>query len=473
MGFEPTVRFLGHHISSVALSTTQPPHQHRKPDYILPEIEKNDIFLPLASSSSLVRTSPFHGENSGSNPDEVTMKILAIETSCDETAVSILECSGEAHLPSCTVLGTGLYSQASKHAQYGGVYPNLAKREHQQNLIPMLRIALEESDLNNSKTKTQNTKEVGSISLIEKILEREQDLLEHCKTYFAEYPHNPGIEAVAVTQGPGLEPALWVGLNFGKALSAFWNVPLIPVNHMEGHIVSVLINKNDHSKSKIQNTKINFPAIALLVSGGHTELQLVSGWGSYKLLGQTRDDAVGEAFDKVARLLDLPYPGGPEISRLAAQARTENIKAPFTLPRPMISSDDFDFSYAGLKTAVLYKVKEIGTLSDQQKKEIAREFEDASIEVLVAKTKKALKTTGAKTLIVGGGVVANTYLRDELTRMLSEFPDVSALFPTRELSTDNAVMIGVAGYIALKKNPDHFSVFSPDQTLRANGTLKL
>ncbi|GMU74418.1 MAG: tRNA N6-adenosine threonylcarbamoyltransferase [Candidatus Campbellbacteria bacterium] len=386
------------------------------------------------------------------------MKILAIETSCDETAVSILECSGDATTPRFSVLGTGLYSQASKHAEYGGVYPNLAKREHQQNLVPMLTLSLKELNAD-----IRNPEKAGDPEALKKILAREDALLEQLETYLKEHPGNPGIDAVAVTQGPGLEPALWVGLNFGKALSAAWGVPLIPVNHMEGHVVSVLTEHPD----------VSFPAVALLVSGGHTELQVVRTWGSYELLGETRDDAVGEAFDKVARLLGLPYPGGPEISRLAADARAGNVKAPFSLPRPMLLSDDYDFSYAGLKTAVLYKVKELGTLTDEQKKEIAREFEDAAVEVLVKKTEKALQETGAHTLIVGGGVIANTYLREELSAMLSRYSGTRLLLPTRELATDNAVMIGVAGYIAYVKKPDAFGVFSPEQTLPALGTMRL
>lgn len=405
------------------------------------------------------------------------MKILSIETSCDETAVSVLECSGDARTPQCTVLGTGLYSQASKHAAFGGVYPNLAKREHQQNLIPMMKIALE-SSFGSTKSEARNPKEFQNLKNIEKMLEREGQLLEELSAYLTKYPENPGLDAIAVTQGPGLEPALWVGLNFAKALSCAWQIPLIPVNHMEGHIVSVLLHGNENQKPEIQNPSVRFPAVALLVSGGHTELQLVRDWGSYELLGQTRDDAVGEAFDKVARLLDLPYPGGPEVSRLASEARstknqTSNTNEIGKFPRPMLHSNDYDFSYAGLKTAVLYKTKELGALSETQKKEIAREFEDAAVDVLVQKTKKALSATGAHTLIVGGGVIANTYLRDELTAMLLGFPGVRMLLPSRELSTDNAVMIGIAGYIAYKKDPVSFGVFSPDQTLRANGTLRL
>ncbi len=390
------------------------------------------------------------------------MKILAIETSCDETAVSILECSGDAHKPSCAVLGTGLYSQVAKHAQFGGVYPNVAKREHQLNLVPMLALALEQSGLPVSSGNVENNEKFATLT---PMLNREPELLPQLIDFFTHHPTNPGFDAIAVTQGPGLEPALWVGINFAKALSFFWNIPLVPINHMEGHILSVFSEAHD----------VRFPAVALLVSGGHTELILVHDWGTYELIGQTRDDAVGEAFDKVARLLGLPYPGGPQISRLAQESRTESVVPSVHLPRPMIDSPDFDFSFAGLKTAVLYAVKKLGTLSDVQKKEIALEFENAAVEVLVSKTQKALAHYNAPTLIIGGGVVANTYLREEMKKMLStEFPDVALLLPTHELSTDNAVMIGIAGYIAYEKNPDHYGVFSPEHNdLRARGTLRL
>ncbi|MCR4275005.1 MAG: tRNA (adenosine(37)-N6)-threonylcarbamoyltransferase complex transferase subunit TsaD [Candidatus Campbellbacteria bacterium] len=379
-------------------------------------------------------------------------------------------------MPSCAVLGTGLYSQASKHAEFGGVFPNLAKREHQLNLTSMLKIALKESGLS-TKHQAPDSKQIQNFQTMQEILEREETLFKNLQEYLSKNPNNPGFDAIAVTQGPGLEPALWVGINFAKALSFFWNIPLVPVNHMEGHILSVLSDRKENSNDQITNNKIAFPAIALLVSGGHTELDLVHDWGTYELIGQTRDDAVGEAFDKVARLLGLPYPGGPEISRLAAEARNpkSEIRNTIHLPRPMIDSNDFDFSFAGLKTAVLYAVKKLGSLSDEQKKEIACEFENAAVEVLVSKTKKALEHYNAPTLIIGGGVVANTHLREEMKKMLAqEFPDVTLLLPTHELSTDNAVMIGIAGYIAYTKNPNEYGVFSPEHgDLRAHGTLRL
>ena len=249
---------------------------------------------------------------------------------------------------------------------------------------------------------------------------------------------------------------------------------------MEGHVFSVLTNGKEISndKSQISNKEsvtIEFPALALLVSGGHTELQLVRDWLSYERLGETRDDAIGEAFDKVARLLGLPYPGGPEISKLASIARAENSNTyTITLPRPMIKSNDYDFSYAGLKTAVLYAIKEHGDMDDTYKKEMARAFEDAAIDVVCAKSEKALAEYLPKTFITGGGVIGNTYLRERLTTLIqTKFPETKILFPTRELSTDNAVMIGMAGYLRYEKTPHTYGVYNQSQTLAASGTLRL
>jgi N6-L-threonylcarbamoyladenine synthase len=353
----------------------------------------------------------------------------------------------------------------------------LAKREHQKNLVPMLEIALGESGLR-TEDHISSTKKTEGFQAVKDILERESTLSEETRSYLSRHPDNPGIDAISVTQGPGLEPALWVGLNFAKALSVAWQVPLVPVNHMEGHVVSVLYRSGTTTDTGEAKT-VALPAVALLVSGGHTELQRVSGWGHYELLGQTRDDAVGEAFDKVARLLGLPYPGGPELSRLAREARETEISKPesaeqLRFPRPMIDADNYDFSFSGLKTAVLYKIKELGTLTDALKKDIARAFEDAAVAVLVEKTRRALAYTNARTLIVGGGVIANAYLREQLQTMrAADFPDVALLFPTRELSTDNAVMIGIAGYIRYQNNASLYGIFSPDQTLAAHGTLRL
>ena len=210
---------------------------------------------------------------------------------------------------------------------------------------------------------------------------------------------------------------------------------------MEGHILSVFPAK-DATEFSI-NTE--FPMLSLLVSGGHTELVLVNGIGNYALLGQTKDDAAGEAFDKVARMLGLPYPGGPEISKLAAIAREKNIVPSIKLPRPMLHTKDLDFSFSGLKTAVLYAIKKIPELSDEIKQEIALEFENSVVDVLVAKTLRAAEEHSVLSIAVGGGVAANLHLRKHLTEEAAK-RGLSVSFPTKELSTDNAIMIGIAGY---------------------------
>jgi N6-L-threonylcarbamoyladenine synthase len=252
---------------------------------------------------------------------------------------------------------------------------------------------------------------------------------------------------IAVTSGPGLEPALWVGVSFAKALAQVLGCPVIPVNHMEGHILASLYDVEvDDALAPIQ-----FPALALLVSGGHTELVLMKNWGQYEKIGQTRDDAVGEAFDKVARLMGLPYPGGPEVGRRAAIARETKLPhyGDKVLPRPMIHSDDFDFSYAGLKTAVRNLVGD-KTLSEDDKNALSRDFEDAAIESLYAKTVKAIDHYGIKTLIIGGGVSANSFLRQTFTEgLLVTHPDIEVYLPHRHLSTDNSVMIALAGHAQL------------------------
>lgn len=413
------------------------------------------------------------------------MKILAIETSCDETAIAILECVGDpvklgSHGASetsatFTVLGNALLSQAELHARYGGVFPALAKREHAKNLVPILEAALEEAELLHEDTQAIPAETRVKIS---EILTREQGLAELFFEFVSEC-EIPEIDAIAVTKGPGLEPALWVGINFAKALSFIWNKPLVAVNHMEGHILAALArreapstkhegpNKTQIEKLQIQNTKL--PILALLISGGHTELVLMKKWLEYELIGQTRDDAVGEAFDKVARMLELPYPGGPEISRLAEHARAEfqDVRRPTSdvgrltsntwakLPRPMIDSLTCDFSFAGLKTAVLYLLKKQDILMNRRSstdrdilnKHIAREFEDAVADVLWKKTSQALRETGAQMLVIGGGVSANTHIRRVFQeKMAIDFPASSLRIPASSLSTDNAIMIAIAGF---------------------------
>lgn len=384
------------------------------------------------------------------------MIILGIETSCDETALAIIEAKGDINSPVFNVLGNVILSQAKLHEQYGGVFPNLARREHAKNLMPLFEKVLKDSEIfrmtNDKFPISKNNLEAKNLQ-VTVILEKEPELL---KQFLELIPtlEKPPIDLIAVTQGPGLEPALWVGISFAKALGEFWNIPVLPVNHMEGHLTSVLLQQNKGEVSRIKNEKfgikdkkIEFPALALLISGGHTELVLVEKWGSYKKIGQTRDDAVGEAFDKVARILGLPYPGGPEISRLASQARKSGFNnTELRLPRPMLHSKDLDFSFSGLKTAVLYGVEKNKPLTEEKKRNIACEFENAAIDVLLSKTKKAVDMYSIKNLIVAGGVSANKQLQIRFTTYGNE-SDIALHLPKPELTGDNAVMIAIASYI--------------------------
>jgi len=395
------------------------------------------------------------------------MKILSIETSCDESAISILEVKGGIKNPTFKILGNALRSQIKIHEQYGGVFPMMAKREHQKNLTPLLLKVLKESNFLNTKSETLNPKKLKTRNLkLETILARETDLLVHFKKHVINIK-KPAIDLIAVTNGPGLEPALWVGINFAQALGELWDIPLLGVNHMEGHILSVLPNKKEFS---ISNFK--FPMIALLVSGGHTELVLIKKFLSYEILGKTRDDAAGEAFDKVARILGLPYPGGPEISRLAQKARTSHL-APlnFPLPRPMIHSKDFDFSFSGLKTAVLYLVRDMGILSDTDKEKIAREFEDSTVDVLESKTKDAILKYNVKSLIIGGGVTANKELQKRL-KLMSKKLGVDLYLPEKKMSTDNAIMIGISAFFNFSKTPASHRKLAQSKAGRKKNEIK-
>lgn len=370
------------------------------------------------------------------------MLILSIETSCDETAISLVRTDGEFPNATYEILGNALHSQIDIHAEFGGVFPQVAKREHALALVPMLISALSEAELQDETPTNLNE---TLIEQLKQTLEREDGLASFLLDFLSKYSL-PEIDMIAVTSGPGLEPALWVGISFAKALAAVIGCPVIPVNHMEGHVLASLYDV------EIDNAlaPIKFPAIALLVSGGHTELVLMSDWGKYEKIGQTRDDAVGEAFDKVARLMGLPYPGGPEIGRRAEIARKANVP-PYkeVLPRPMLHSPDFDFSFSGLKTAVRYAI-EGATLTEDEKNAMARDFEDAAIEVLLKKSQKAIDHYGAQTIIIGGGVSANNYLRNTFTESLLEsHPHVEIYLPHRNLSTDNSVMIALAGHAQL------------------------
>lgn len=387
------------------------------------------------------------------------MRILGIETSCDETAVCVIDVSGEGGDFQYDVLGNALISQADVHAPYGGVFPNLAKREHEKNLVPLLTKALNEAKL---------LIQGSSTTALETILAREAELRTQLDAFLATHA-KPDIDAIAVTHGPGLEPALWVGVNFAKALAAAWGLPIVPVNHMEGHVVISALGGNESTKYQVSSiSEIQFPLLSLLISGGHTELLLSKEWMQYERIGQTRDDAVGEAFDKVARLLGLPYPGGPEISKLAAEARQSNRTYAISLPRPMIDSDDFDFSFAGLKTAV-HKVVEAEELTDERKTAIALEFENACADVLVAKTLRAIDEYGAETVLLGGGVSANTHIRTTLAQALKDYgSNAKLLIPSVSHATDNALMIALAGYFRAQNGE-----YAEPDSIKATGNLKL
>ncbi len=387
------------------------------------------------------------------------MRILAIETSCDETAIAIIDVEGT--FPTCRfrVLANQTLTQIEMHKEYGGVFPMVAKREHARTLVPLLKVALKEAGLYRESSR----------HVIESPLRTEfQHMLEREPELFAQFIDvvpsidPPAIDMIAVTSGPGLEPALWVGINFAKALSLVWKVPVMPINHMEGHMLVPLLESGAEGVMTMKETEL--PLLGLLVSGGHTEIILMKEWGTYELLGETKDDAVGEAFDKVARILGLPYPGGPEIARCAREG-TPNA---YTLPRPMLTAKNYDFSFSGLKTAVLYLARDLGELTNEIKNNIAREFEEASVEVLTTKTIRAVQEFGARTIVVGGGVSANTRLRETLTaRMHHEDSAVKVLFPPPALSTDNALMIAIAGATKVgRKTP-------PLSTIVANGNWRI
>ena len=420
------------------------------------------------------------------------MKILAIETSCDETSVAIIEAKGGLKNPSFKILSNAVLSQVKLHSHWGGVVPMMAKREHSKNLITILNKSMMKAGflkLNLKPASPAGKSKISNLTQekqrqLNKILEREPELLERFLKFIPTIKP-PKIDGIAVTVGPGLEPALWVGINFARALALVWDKPVVAVNHMEGHIVASLLKSN--LKSQISKI-MQFPALALLVSGGHTELVLIKKWGDYEIIGQTRDDAAGEAFDKTARMLELPYPGGPQIAkqaenfrkypltfRMGGWTRREMEKEAFNikLPRPMIDSKDYDFSFSGLKTAVLYMLRDmkerhinIGDFTPT----ICNEIQQAIIDVLISKTIKAAKEFSAKSIILGGGVAANQELRAQMKKAVArELTKTTALYlPSAKLTTDNAAMIGAAGYLrAVNKD------FAEPGKLAAQGNLGL
>ena len=371
------------------------------------------------------------------------MIILAIETSCDDTCVSILKiypvkCRSAAILPKSKlfnrvkILSNIVSSQVEIHKKYGGIYPTMAKREHQKNLLPVLKKAFKKAGIKNFV--------------------------------------KPKIDFIAVTVGPGLEPCLWTGVNFAKSLAHLWNLKIIPVNHIEAHIFANFISQ---PANKIQNT---FPAICLVVSGGHTQLILMKDFGKYKnhaslrsaepcflpsveykILGETRDDAAGECFDKTARILGLGYPGGPAIAEQAARLSGINDKLSINLPRPMIYSKDYDFSFSGLKTAVLYKTRNEKRETRNKKyiQVMSAEIQQAVIDVLIKKTIKAAKDYKVKTIMLGGGVTANQELRKQFgEKIKKELSNIQYLTPNIKFCTDNAAMIAITAYFHNKEAKD-------------------
>ena len=314
------------------------------------------------------------------------MRILGIETSCDETGIAIYD--DEAGL-----LANQLYSQIKLHADYGGVVPELASRDHVRKTVPLIQAALKEAGL-----------------------EPQQ------------------IDAVAYTAGPGLVGALLVGATIGRALAFAWKVPAVPVHHMEGHLLAPMLEENPPE----------FPFVALLVSGGHTQLISVTGVGEYELLGESIDDAAGEAFDKTAKLLGLDYPGGPMLSKMAQQGTAGR----FTFPRPMTDRPGLDFSFSGLKTFAANTIR-ANPDDAQTRADIARAFEDAVVDTLSIKCKRALDQTSFQRLVIAGGVSANRTLREQMAIMMQKRGG-EVFYARPEFCTDNGAMIAYAGMVRLK-----------------------
>ncbi|XOB41282.1 MAG: tRNA (adenosine(37)-N6)-threonylcarbamoyltransferase complex transferase subunit TsaD [Candidatus Nealsonbacteria bacterium] len=343
------------------------------------------------------------------------MIILAIETSCDDTCIALIKIIGKKQ-PKIKILSNIVSSQDEIHKKYGGVYPFLAKREHEKNLPVIYKKAIKQAK-------------------------------------------NPKIDVIAVTNGPGLEPCLWSGVNFARNLAKKLKVDIAPINHIEAHIYANFLE-----------SKFNFPSIALIVSGGHTQIILIRAFGNYKILGETRDDAAGECFDKIARMLGLDYPGGPIIEKEAKEYKKKP-KIKIDLPRPMINQKNYDFSFSGLKTAALYHFKSQPMKIKKSKnyvRAMAHETQQAIIDVLIYKTIKAAKEYKVKSIILGGGVSANKELRKQFkTAIKKQLLTVKYRIPDKKYSTDNALMIAVTAYYHLTKNKNkRWKKFSVDANLR-------
>lgn len=393
------------------------------------------------------------------------MKILSIETSCDETSIALIE---KIENRKYKVIAHETISQINLHREFGGVYPYLSRREHEKNLMPLLHKVLKDANLIKLKSQKKSLlsffKEVSirddsyvkdTLGSSIELLERYPDLMENTFDFFSKYELTGKIDYIAVTNGPGLPPALWVGVNFSKVISILLKdfnspIPIYPINHMEGHIIGGISKRIENN---VEIPSLQYPAICLLISGGHTELVLSKEPGKYEKVGETQDDAVGEAYDKVARLLGLPYPGGPEIGKLAQIGREQKVNS-LNFPRPMLHTKDLNFSFSGLKTHILYYTQKKNELSMDDKIEISTEFEEAIKDVLVYKTKKAVEEFGAQTVVVGGGVASNSYLRDNFEKLGEEL-GIELNVSSRELSTDNALMIALtcANQIELGAKP--------------------
>ena len=390
------------------------------------------------------------------------MKVLAIETSCDETAICIAESNGNKEdLIKVKILGNSLISQVNEHAKYGGVYPTLAVREHKKNLCPVLFDVLQSAGM------FEKEKNNSSITNVEKYLSREKELLFDFKKEITNIKP-PQIDAIAVTNGPGLEPALWVGINFARSLSDYWDVPLFGINHMKGHIISALFSDGAISSP-------SFPSLSVLVSGGHSELVYSKDPHSYEIIGETRDDALGEAYDKVGRILGLPFPGGFEVACRAETARKKGL-SPVSFTVPMLLSNDLNLSFSGLKTAVKRHVDGFDgkTLDEDHICTISRGFEEAAVSSVINKVKKALQKYDVSSIILGGGVSANTYLQNTLKEtVLKCDPDGNkkTYIPQKDLSTDNAIMIALAHIWDGKRAPASAESMKAESTLSLDETL--
>lgn len=352
------------------------------------------------------------------------MIILGIETSCDETAAAVIKIDKKRD--SLKLLANVISSQIKLHAKWGGVVPNLAAREHLKNILPVIKASLAEAKVS---------------------------------------PKN--IDFLAVTNGPGLIPALLVGTNTAKTLSYCWQKPLLGIHHIEGHIYANFIGQKHNA--------IKFPILCLVVSGGHTQLILMKKHLDYKIIGETQDDAAGEAFDKTARILGLGYPGGPAVAEAAKFSKKVQI-INYKLPRPMIYSNNFNFSFSGLKTAVLYAVKKDPAILKNKKavSALCAEFQQAVIDVLVSKTVRAAQKYRPQTILLAGGVSANQELQKQLAKAIKEtLKNVSFSFPKTSYQLDNAAMVAAAAYFRLRKSGRQKQLLASWKNMRTEANLKL